>query len=305
MTTEFNTMMLLRWELSNCLTLMFGRYAFRNPRSYASSDRGDINKCSAPPSNQAEIYQASSAPTMTNPSTTHATTGSAHMLRCRRHRSHTCHHCAARSTDEQPLGLLKSVSAFVACSADYFVNMNGEERNNWFRILLDLQTQAIIEGYLCDNQSIFDLVQKAFLLQTQSEFKDLFQLDHEAFSNYQQAREERMDEILNINPDERYLSHLLRLNTKYKEQDTMDTLLLYIYNMYIKLETPILYQHATLSLTTLHPYQRAMLTSPILDALSLVDDLYLQCKYANPLDRLHGITTSDRHDDDDGNNNSN
>ncbi|RKP24124.1 hypothetical protein SYNPS1DRAFT_30107 [Syncephalis pseudoplumigaleata] len=278
MADDISTMALLRWELSSLLALVYGRYSSddHNRRRDVPAAKGNTQRASKP---------APSRPT---------SNATVHLSRCRRHRRQSCSRCAPRSIDKQPLSLLESVPVFVAWSADHFVRMNSEERRVWFDLLLSLQTQAIIEGYLCDGASVFSLEQAVSALAARPMFADLFQLDREAFDYYVASREKRMDEILNIDPHDTFCTHLSRLNDKYAEQDAMHALLAHIYPMYTMLEVPALCQHATLSLTTPHPYQRAILTSPMLDALSLVDDLYVRHQYATPLDRLHGITSYER-----------
>ncbi|KAI9592446.1 hypothetical protein BDF19DRAFT_451813 [Syncephalis fuscata] len=290
---DINNMIVLRWEISELLALVCDRYTARQNSTFTSTNELDATRSQEDKAKSKSIQlQSNQSPRhlLNNLPTNGVISSTSDLL------SPGC--CRPRSSDEQLLGLLAVLPAFVACSADIFVDMATKTRIEWFKLLLNLQTQVRI---FCDQQNISTLIETAFLLETQSEFKDLLELDQKAFVNYKKIRKERMNEILGTGPEETVDNHLLQLNNKYIEQEVMDALLVFIRGLYLKLEKPILFQHSSTSIQSLHPYKRAMLASPTTDALSLVDDLYVQHEFANSLDRIHGIKTYDRKDNNNNN----
>ncbi|RKP04564.1 hypothetical protein THASP1DRAFT_33654 [Thamnocephalis sphaerospora] len=202
--------------------------------------------------------------------------------RCRRHRCKACALCRAprcqdrnTSGNARALGLVDALPLFVACSAAQVARLSADELDAWFLLLLSLQTQAILEGYLCDRRSILVLLRDSFRLEAWPELAPLFSgVSASSMKRYDDARTVRQRELLNLAPPaECYETHLLHLSRKYAERDTMRMFLCFANELLNAQDLPSLISYASMATTTTHPGTRALLRSPTSDALALADAL--------------------------------
>ncbi|KAK9762934.1 hypothetical protein K7432_010831 [Basidiobolus ranarum] len=169
---------------------------------------------------------------------------------CRLHRDIQCKRCLGESSYfGKRSGLLQSIPLFLKVSQQIYEQVLDESEeeeiavlSTWYDLFLELQTQAVLESWLCDKRNLNFVLENVFKYRVNP--NSMLWRESKQLSVYFEECQERKQELLMLEEDSSSYPELVnRVNSTYPLKEFEVNLVNFLEVVYCRFEKPILIKY--------------------------------------------------------------